>query len=84
MKNKETEAFVHGYTVDHPVDTVGAGDGYAAGFLSGYLEHLSLTECAQRANAVGAMATLVKGDMEGFPYKDQVEIFMGLKDSIDR
>ncbi|SFN28867.1 sugar kinase [Proteiniclasticum ruminis] len=84
VKNKETEAFVHGYTVDHPVDTVGAGDGYAAGFLSGYLENLSLTECAQRANAVGAMATLVKGDMEGFPYKDQVEIFMGLKDSIDR
>lgn len=84
VKNKETEAFVHGYTVDYPVDTVGAGDGYAAGFLSGYLEHLSLTECAQRANAVGAMATLVKGDMEGFPYKDQVEIFMGLKDSIDR
>ena len=84
VKNKETEAFVHGYTVDHPVDTVGAGDGYAAGFLSGYLENLSLTECAQRANAVGAMATLVKGDMEGFPYKDQVEIFMGLKNSIDR
>ncbi|SDI82151.1 sugar kinase [Proteiniclasticum ruminis] len=84
VKNKETEAFVHGYTVDHPVDTVGAGDGYAAGFISGYLENLSLTECAQRANAVGAMATLVKGDMEGFPYKDQVEIFMGLKNSIDR
>lgn len=84
VKNSETEAYVHGYTVDHPVDTVGAGDGYAAGFLSGYLENLSLTECAQRANAVGAMATLVKGDMEGFPYKDQVEIFMGLKDSIDR
>lgn len=84
VKNKETKAFVHGYTVDHPVDTVGAGDGYAAGFISGYLENLSLTECAQRANAVGAMATLVKGDMEGFPYKDQVEIFMGLKNSIDR
>lgn len=84
VKNEETEAYVHGYTVDHPVDTVGAGDGYAAGFLSGYLENLSLIECAKRANAVGAMATLVKGDMEGFPYKDQVEIFMGLKDSIDR
>jgi 2-dehydro-3-deoxygluconokinase len=66
------------------VDTVGAGDGYAAGFLSGYLENLSLVDCAKRANALGAMATLVKGDMEGFPYKDQVEIFMGLRDSIDR
>ena len=78
------EGFVSGYTVEHPVDTVGAGDGYAAGFLSGYLDKLPLFDCAKRANAVGAMATLVKGDMEGFPYRDQVEIFMGLKDNIDR
>ena len=84
VKSEEEEAFVQGYTVDQPVDTVGAGDGYAAGFLSGYLENLSLVDCAKRANAVGAMATLVKGDMEGFPYKDQVEIFMGLRDNIDR
>ncbi|HCW73763.1 MAG TPA: sugar kinase [Clostridiaceae bacterium] len=84
VKSKDEEGLVSGYTVEHPVDTVGAGDGYAAGFLSGYLEELSLIECAKRANAVGAMATLVKGDMEGFPYKDQVEIFMGLKDNIDR
>lgn len=84
VKNEQEEGFVSGYTVDQPVDTVGAGDGYAAGFLSGYLDNLSLIECAKRANAVGAMATLVKGDMEGFPYRDQVEIFMGLKDNIDR
>lgn len=76
--------YVDGYTVENPVDTVGAGDGYAAGFLSGYLEHLDLVDCGKRANAVGAMATLVKGDMEGFPYKEQVEAFMGLRDSIDR
>lgn len=84
VRSHDEEALVNGYTVDHPVDTVGAGDGYAAGFLSGYLEECSLMDCAKRANAVGAMATLVKGDMEGFPYKDQVEIFMGLKDNIDR
>ncbi len=84
VKSNEEEGFVDGYTVDQPVDTVGAGDGYAAGFLSGYLEELTLIDCAKRANAVGAMATLVKGDMEGFPYKDQVEIFMGLRDNIDR
>lgn len=84
VKSENEEGLVEGYTVDHPVDTVGAGDGYAAGFLSGYLESLSIIDCAKRANAVGAMATLVKGDMEGFPYRDQVEIFMGLKDNIDR
>ncbi len=84
VKSKDEEAFVPGYKVDFPVDTVGAGDGFAAGFLSGFLEKHSLVDCAKRANAVGAMATLVKGDMEGFPYKDQVDIFMGLKDNIDR
>lgn len=84
VKSKDEEEFVQGYKVDFPVDTVGAGDGFAAGFLSGFLENHSLVDCAKRANAVGAMATLVKGDMEGFPYKDQVEIFMGLKDNIDR
>jgi len=84
ISGNNEEGFVSGYTVEHPVDTVGAGDGYAAGFLSGCLDKLSLKECAKRANAVGAMATLVKGDMEGFPYKDQVEVFMGLKGNIDR
>src|SRR5690554_6720341 len=31
VKSREEKAYVDGYTVDHPVDTVGAGDGYAAG-----------------------------------------------------
>ncbi|WP_073045976.1 hypothetical protein [Dethiosulfatibacter aminovorans] len=36
------------------------------------------------ANAVGAMATLVRGDMEGFPTRSQVNQFMGKTDIIDR
>lgn len=75
--------FVPGYPVQ-PVDTIGAGDGFAAGFLSGLLDGLAPEEAGKRANAVGAMATLVRGDMEGFPYREQVEIFMGLKQYIDR
>jgi len=84
VKGQQEEGYVKGYVVSHPVDTVGAGDGFAAGFLSGYLENESLVECAKRANAVGAMATLVKGDMEGFPYRTQVEVFTGLKEGLDR
>ena len=30
------------------------------------------------------MTTLVKGDMEGFPYESQVEVFMGLREPVDR
>lgn len=76
--------FVEGYVVEKPVDTVGAGDGFAAGFLSGILRNLSLRKCGQLANAVGAMATLVKGDMEGFPTLHQVRSFMGIEEYIDR
>lgn len=76
--------YVKGYKVENLVDTVGAGDGFAAGFLSGILKGMSPQECAQFGNGVGAMATLVQGDMEGYPYLDQLLEFMGKKKAIDR
>jgi 2-dehydro-3-deoxygluconokinase len=84
VSNGKEEAFVEGYVIEKTIDTVGAGDGYAAGFLSGYLRNKSLNECAKLANAIGAMATLVKGDIEGFPTLSQVNEFMGLTDYVDR
>ncbi|MBZ4653051.1 MAG: kdgK2 [Peptococcaceae bacterium] len=76
--------FIQGFVVEKPEDTVGAGDGFAAGFLSGILKGLSLQECGEFANGVGAMATLVKGDMEGFPTLAQVLDFMGKTTYVDR
>ncbi|WP_242661456.1 sugar kinase [Alkaliphilus metalliredigens] len=84
IANRQEEKMVRGYVVERPIDTVGAGDGYAAGFLSGLLNQLSLEECGKLANAVGAMATLVRGDMEGFPTLSQVREFMGTDEYIDR
>lgn len=84
VANMDERVFVEGYVIEKPLDTVGAGDGFAAGFLSGYLKNKSLYECAKLANAVGAMATLVKGDIEGFPTLSQVNEFMGVVDYIDR
>lgn len=84
IASREKDIFVKGYVVEKPEDTVGAGDGYAAGFLSGVLQNLDIQDCAKLANAVGAMATLVRGDMEGFPTKQQVDIFMGIKEHVDR
>jgi 2-dehydro-3-deoxygluconokinase len=61
------------YSVSRIVDTVGAGDAFAAGFLSGYLEGgrvLSgdvLKAALSRANFMGALATQYKGDWEGLP-----------------
>ncbi|SQB33568.1 sugar kinase [Clostridium cochlearium] len=81
--NKE-ECYVEGFKVDKIQDTVGAGDGFAAGFISGLVQNLKMQKCCKIANAVGAMATLVKGDMEGYPTRDQLLIFTGEKGNIDR
>lgn len=76
--------FVEGYVVEHIEDSVGAGDGFAAGYLSSYLKGLSIEECGDFANGVGAMATLVRGDSEGFPTYEQLLAFTNKIDHIDR
>lgn len=49
------------------VDTVGAGDAFAAGFLAGWLRGWSTGSCLDLANACGACAVTVPGDAEGMP-----------------
>ncbi|KHF39577.1 sugar kinase [Halalkalibacter okhensis] len=73
----ETESkLVPGYLVEHVVDPVGAGDGFLAGFTSGLLDGLQIEEAVQRGNAVGAMVTMVEGDVEGLPDKQEIEAFI--------
>ncbi len=76
--------FVKGYIVEHLEDSVGAGDGFAAGYLSSRLKGLTIQEAGDYANGVGAMATLVRGDSEGFPTYQQLLAFTGKIESIDR
>ena len=85
LKNKEESVVVNGYDVhDIIADTAGAGDGFAAGIICGYLEKLSLKEIGEYANGVGAMATLVKGDCEGYPDYDKLMSFIGKSKNIER
>ena len=84
VTNKVEKLYVNSYRLENPQDTVGAGDGFAAGFLSGMLNKLDLGECAKYANGVGAMAVLVKGDMEGYPNNQQLMAFIGKNKTIDR
>ena len=84
VTDKVNKLYVNSYRLENPQDTVGAGDGFAAGFLSGMLNKLDLKGCAEYANGVGAMAVLVKGDMEGYPNTEQLMAFIGKTKTIER
>jgi 2-dehydro-3-deoxygluconokinase len=68
--------------VDQPVfpvrvvDTVGAGDGFAAGLISAHLDGLSEAGSLERAAAVGALAITSPGDKDGLPDRAGLERFL--------
>ncbi|WP_088102814.1 sugar kinase [Halalkalibacter urbisdiaboli] len=80
---KDEHVLVPGFIVEQVIDPVGAGDGFAAGVISGLLEGLPLLNCVERGNAVGAMATIVPGDFEGLPTLREIESFMNSSDDED-
>ena len=58
------------------VDTVGAGDGFAAGLISAHLDGLEIGPALERAAAVGALATTSAGDKDGLPDRERLERFL--------
>lgn len=64
---------VPGYPVSQVVDTVGAGDGFAAGVVSGLLEGLSVVDAVKRGAWIGARCVQVLGDTEGLPTRAQLK-----------
>ncbi|GAB6099549.1 sugar kinase [Halanaerocella petrolearia] len=84
VANKENKEKVAGYQVERVVDPIGAGDGFAAGFISGQLRGKGLVGSTKIANAVGAFATTVTGDVEGLPTREEIKVFTGQKDAITR
>jgi 2-dehydro-3-deoxygluconokinase len=77
VRSASVSAVVPGVPVKTVVDTVGAGDGFAVGFLSATLEKKSLEAAVARANWIGALAVQVVGDSEGLPSRAQLEAFEG-------
>ena len=73
-----------GFPVQKVVDTVGAGDGFDAGFLYGMIHQWPIDRTLEFANAIGAMVVQVHGDNEGLPYLEEVEGFLGTREVIER
>ena len=56
-----------------PIDTVGAGDGFAAGYLAGLLTGSGLQQRVDQAAAVGALVTTRRGDLTAMPTRAEVD-----------
>jgi sugar/nucleoside kinase (ribokinase family) len=69
-------AFVSTGFAVQPLDTTGAGDCFAAGFLAALCRGQSLTLAARYANATGAFATLGLGGADSAPTIPQLEAFL--------
>ena len=55
------------------IDTIGAGDNFAAGFITALLDGKELINCAQFANATASIAVQNPGATTGVLNKEQVE-----------
>jgi 2-dehydro-3-deoxygluconokinase len=60
------------FAVEKVVDTVGAGDGFAAGLISALLEGHALPAAVRRGNWIGARAVQARGDTEGLPTRAEL------------
>ncbi len=60
------------FPVQRVVDTVGAGDGFAVGLISGLLEGLAVHDAVRRGAWIGARAVQVRGDTEGLPTRAEL------------
>ncbi|MGG4036570.1 sugar kinase [Heyndrickxia ginsengihumi] len=76
VATEKEQGIVPGFYVETVVDTVGAGDGFSVGVLSGLFDGLSVFDAARRGNAIGALATMSSGDKEGLPTRAQLMTFM--------
>ncbi len=69
------EQFVPAFAIN-AVDTTGAGDSFAAGFIHGYLAGQPLRACLELGNACGALSALQAGGTAGQPDAAQLTAFL--------
>lgn len=66
------------------VDTIGAGDAFDAGFISGSLRGWSLAEALRLGTITGALATTVPDDVEGAPTWAEIQKYFGGEELTER
>lgn len=80
---KDEKVFAPAVPVD-TVETVGAGDAFNAGFLSGQLRGWDLPASLKLGTILGALATTVSGDVDGLPDWEEIQPYLGSGRTIER
>ncbi|WP_410767885.1 sugar kinase [Fontibacillus sp. BL9] len=72
------------FKAEHVIDTVGAGDGFCAGFLAGLLRGQSLAEAVRLGNLIGSQVIQAAGDWEGLPTAAEIERLLAGQSHVER
>ena len=78
-RNGNQSAMIPGFKVETVVDTVGAGDGFATGVISGVIEGLPLNDAVLRANAIGSIQVGHPSDNEGLPTRVELDAYIAAR-----
>lgn len=73
IKTSTEKMIVPGYKKSNCIDTIGAGDNFASGFISALLEGKNIKECAEFANSVASISVESIGAISGVQNREQVE-----------
>jgi sugar/nucleoside kinase (ribokinase family) len=73
---------VPSFDVPDAQDTTGAGDGFAAGLIAGFLEGLDWEEAARMGCAVAALKIRHVGARSGLPSREEVRSLLGTASGI--
>lgn len=82
--DKGEETSVPFYPAEQVVDTVGAGDGFCAGFLAGLMKGMTPVEAVRLASINGSLVVQMRGDWEALPEWDVVEQRLSAKAWVER
>ncbi len=80
LAQRGSERFKSSATRVSPVDAVGAGDSFDAGFLSQYVLGADLPTCLKAGNLAGALSTTRPGGVEAFRDQEHREQFFRAHD----
>ncbi|OPA75782.1 2-dehydro-3-deoxygluconokinase [Paenibacillus selenitireducens] len=72
------------FNVDRVIDTVGAGDGFCAGFIAGIVRGLPLAESVRLGNLIGSMVIQMEGDWEALPTWEEADAVLNNIQHIER